>query len=149
MSKARDEALAVLATEVHGCRRCPRLVEWREAQAADPPKRYRGHITLVRDPETNDLVASVQLTNTGSTTAFNVGLSSALLGATPPSDPLPVLGDLAPGASATAAVRFPASAGVPGTPGVLRLLVTYTGGSCLESRVCVDVEIDSKAWRMR
>ena len=42
MSKARDEALAVLATEVHGCRRCPRLVEWREAQAADPPKRYRG-----------------------------------------------------------------------------------------------------------
>jgi uracil-DNA glycosylase len=42
MSKARDEALAVLATQIHGCRRCPRLVEWREAQAADPPKRYRG-----------------------------------------------------------------------------------------------------------
>jgi uracil-DNA glycosylase family 4 len=24
------------------CRRCPRLVEWREGVAADPPKRYRG-----------------------------------------------------------------------------------------------------------
>jgi len=42
MSKDREAMLAELATEVHGCRRCPRLVEWREAQAADPPKRYRG-----------------------------------------------------------------------------------------------------------
>src|SRR5262249_18641456 len=25
-----------------GCRLCPRLVEWREACAADPPKRFRG-----------------------------------------------------------------------------------------------------------
>jgi uracil-DNA glycosylase len=31
-----------LAAEVHGCRRCPRLVEWREACAAEPPRRYRG-----------------------------------------------------------------------------------------------------------
>ncbi len=31
-----------LAAEVHACRRCPRLVEWREACAADPPRRYRG-----------------------------------------------------------------------------------------------------------
>jgi uracil-DNA glycosylase family 4 len=31
-----------LAEEIHKCRRCPRLVEWREAQAADPPRRYRG-----------------------------------------------------------------------------------------------------------
>jgi len=42
MSKDRKAALEALATEVHGCRRCPRLVAWREAQAADPPKRYRG-----------------------------------------------------------------------------------------------------------
>ena len=28
--------------EVTSCRRCPRLVEWRERVAADPPKRYRG-----------------------------------------------------------------------------------------------------------
>jgi uracil-DNA glycosylase len=31
-----------LATEIHACRRCPRLVEWREEHAADPPRRYRG-----------------------------------------------------------------------------------------------------------
>jgi len=32
---------AALAAEIHACRRCPRLVEWREACAADPPRRYR------------------------------------------------------------------------------------------------------------
>ncbi|HET7445335.1 MAG TPA: uracil-DNA glycosylase [Solirubrobacterales bacterium] len=42
MSSARAEALSALATEIHACRRCPRLVEWRQACAADPPRRYRG-----------------------------------------------------------------------------------------------------------
>jgi uracil-DNA glycosylase family 4 len=31
-----------LAAEIHGCRRCPRLVEWREATAATPPRRFKG-----------------------------------------------------------------------------------------------------------
>ena len=31
-----------LGDEINSCRRCPRLVEWREERAADPPKRYRG-----------------------------------------------------------------------------------------------------------
>jgi uracil-DNA glycosylase len=34
--------LETLARRIHRCRRCPRLVEWREAAAADPPRRYRG-----------------------------------------------------------------------------------------------------------
>jgi uracil-DNA glycosylase family 4 len=34
--------LEALERQVVGCRRCPRLVEWREAVAADPPRRYRG-----------------------------------------------------------------------------------------------------------
>jgi uracil-DNA glycosylase family 4 len=42
MSSNRGKALTALAGEVHACRRCPRLVEWREACAADPPRRYRG-----------------------------------------------------------------------------------------------------------
>jgi uracil-DNA glycosylase family 4 len=42
MSSGSGEALARLTEEVHGCRRCPRLVEWREACAAEPPRRYRG-----------------------------------------------------------------------------------------------------------
>jgi uracil-DNA glycosylase family 4 len=35
-------SFAQLNDEVTSCRRCPRLVEWREECAADPPKRYRG-----------------------------------------------------------------------------------------------------------
>ncbi|MFL5901027.1 MAG: uracil-DNA glycosylase [Solirubrobacterales bacterium] len=34
--------LAALADEIHACRHCPRLVEWREERAADPPRRFRG-----------------------------------------------------------------------------------------------------------
>jgi len=37
-----ERELAGLAERVSACRRCPRLVEWREAAAADPPRRYRG-----------------------------------------------------------------------------------------------------------
>ena len=36
------DSLAALAREVTVCRRCPRLVKWREGVAADPPRRYRG-----------------------------------------------------------------------------------------------------------
>jgi uracil-DNA glycosylase family 4 len=35
-------SLETLSAEISGCRACPRLVEWREAVAADPPNRYRG-----------------------------------------------------------------------------------------------------------
>jgi uracil-DNA glycosylase family 4 len=31
-----------LAAEIHNCRLCPRLVEWREERAADPPRRHQG-----------------------------------------------------------------------------------------------------------
>lgn len=37
-----SSSLQKLAAEIHSCRRCPRLVDWREARAADPPLRYRG-----------------------------------------------------------------------------------------------------------
>jgi uracil-DNA glycosylase len=42
MSSKPGEELERLAAQVHACRRCPRLVEWREAQAAAPPRRFRG-----------------------------------------------------------------------------------------------------------
>lgn len=42
MSPGSSDAFERLAAEVHACRRCPRLVEWREARAADPPRRFRG-----------------------------------------------------------------------------------------------------------
>jgi uracil-DNA glycosylase family 4 len=34
--------LEALGAEVTSCRRCSRLVAWREAAAADPPRRFRG-----------------------------------------------------------------------------------------------------------
>ena len=42
MATRRYRELEELADEIHSCRRCPRLVEWREAVAADPPRRYQG-----------------------------------------------------------------------------------------------------------
>jgi uracil-DNA glycosylase family 4 len=42
MRDRSDADLVRLANEVHGCRRCPRLVAWREAQAAAAPRRYQG-----------------------------------------------------------------------------------------------------------
>jgi uracil-DNA glycosylase len=39
---SRSSRLRDLAAEIHGCRLCPRLVEWREERAADPPRRYQG-----------------------------------------------------------------------------------------------------------
>src|SRR5436190_9935753 len=36
------ERLERLGAETHACRRCPRLVEWREASAAAPPRRFQG-----------------------------------------------------------------------------------------------------------
>lgn len=41
-SAPASEALDRLANEVHVCRLCPRLVQWREEQAADPPRRFQG-----------------------------------------------------------------------------------------------------------
>jgi uracil-DNA glycosylase family 4 len=36
------DSLTSLSREVISCVRCPRLVEWREQTAAEPPRRYRG-----------------------------------------------------------------------------------------------------------
>lgn len=37
-----DSPLAHLAAEITACRLCPRLVEWREEAAANPPARFKG-----------------------------------------------------------------------------------------------------------
>ncbi len=61
----RAAALAALAAEVHDCFKCPRLVAWREAEAADPPKRYRGQDYWARpvsgfgDPDARILIVGL------------------------------------------------------------------------------------------
>jgi uracil-DNA glycosylase len=67
--KARLQALSA---EVCDCRRCPRLVSWRETQAAAPPRRFRGQAYWARPvPGFGDPDAAVVL----------VGLAPAAHGA--------------------------------------------------------------------
>ena len=64
--------LGQIESEVVACRACPRLVEWREAVAADPPKRYRGESYWARPvPAFGDPGASIVI----------VGLAPAANGA--------------------------------------------------------------------
>ena len=42
MPAPRADSLRRLEREVHSCRLCPRLVEWREQVAASPPRRHAG-----------------------------------------------------------------------------------------------------------
>lgn len=59
------ESLARIARDVVGCRRCPRLVAWREESAANPPRRFRGQPYWARplpafgDPEARVLLVGL------------------------------------------------------------------------------------------
>ncbi len=85
--------------------------------------------SLARDPVTNEIIASFTVSNTGSAVAENVTPASATIGSTRPLNPFAILGNIAPGASATVVFRFPASAGNPGSLNILRFNATYAGGS--------------------
>lgn len=94
--------------------------------------------SLSRDPSTDEILDNVTVTNAGTGTAVNVQLTSALLGGIAPTNALPNLGSIAPGSSASALLRFPASAAAPGSAGVIRVTGTYVGGSfSASSRVAV------------
>ena len=59
------EGLRSLEREIVGCRACPRLVAWREAVAADPPRRHRGEEYWARpvpgfgDPEARIVIVGL------------------------------------------------------------------------------------------
>ncbi len=73
--------------------------------------------------------ALVTVANTGSGAASNVTLNAAQLGSAN-GTPIPtILGDIAPGASASTAITFPAAAGTSGSRTVERFTGTYTGGA--------------------
>ena len=81
------------------------------------------------------LFATVHLTNSGTATAFNLRLTASLLGTVGTvTAPLPLLGNLAPGATITTTLRFPGSAGTPGQQPFLRVDGAYTGGTFRLSR---------------
>jgi hypothetical protein len=89
--------------------------------------------SLSRDSGTNEVVASLTLTNTGTGPASNVQLTSALLGSTATTTPLPNVGTIPAGGSAMATLRFPGTAGSPGAASVLRVAGSYTGGTFASS----------------
>jgi uracil-DNA glycosylase family 4 len=67
-----EPALRELAAEIASCRRCPRLVAWREEAAANPPRRFRGEPYWARPiPGFGDPAAAI----------FLVGLAPAAHGA--------------------------------------------------------------------
>ncbi len=56
------DSLRALGAEIVDCDRCPRLVEWRERSAAEPPRRYRGEEYWARPlPGFGDPRASIVL----------------------------------------------------------------------------------------
>lgn len=60
-----ETALQALGAEIAACRLCPRLVAWREASAAAPPRRFRGETYWARpvpgfgDPEARFLIVGL------------------------------------------------------------------------------------------
>ena len=65
MDSGAKESLEQIQAEVASCFKCPRLVAWREAAAANPPARYRGHAYWARpvpgfgDPQARLLVVGL------------------------------------------------------------------------------------------
>jgi uracil-DNA glycosylase family 4 len=63
--RSRAAALLEISAEVVECRKCPRLVAWREAAAAAPPRRYAGESYWARplpgfgDPDARVLIVGL------------------------------------------------------------------------------------------
>jgi predicted extracellular nuclease len=85
--------------------------------------------TAVLTASGSNYSATVTIKNNGTGTAHNVTITTATLGSAS-GTPIPAsLGDILPGASATATVVFPSSAGAPGAATAERYTGTYTGGT--------------------
>lgn len=86
--------------------------------------------SLTFNPGSDVYVATLNITNTGSTGAQNVEIAGAWLGVTQTSGALPLaVGSIANGSQETAIVDFPASSGAAGSHVALIIVATYTGGS--------------------
>ena len=97
------------------------------APAATTPASITVTRTLARTG--GNLVVTVTLTNTGGSPAANVVLSSVKIG-TASGTPAPqTIGTIAGGASATATVLVPGTAGASGSSGTIVISGTYTGGT--------------------
>lgn len=86
--------------------------------------------TLSRNSTTGVITANLSLKNMGYLTASNVRITKATLGAANTGSALPVsVGSIAAGASGSAGLSFPGSAGAAGTVVSLKVSGTFTGGT--------------------
>ncbi len=86
--------------------------------------------TLSRDALTQEVIASVAVTNSGTADASSVQLTRAFLGGKVPTTVLPVsVGTVAAGGSVRVTLRFPSSVGAGGSSSVLSVGGVYPGYS--------------------
>ena len=97
------------------------------------PSRLVERVQLTRDATTKDIIASVSLTNEGGTTATNVQLTEAVLGAATGTTLPQSLSNIGPGAVVSTTIRFPAAVGGAGERSVIRLAGTYGNGNTFGS----------------
>jgi hypothetical protein len=84
--------------------------------------------TLIRDK--GAIALTLTIGNSGIGPAQAVQLTVVTIGATSTTtSPLPTLGTIAPGGSASTAVVFPGSVGSSGSAAVLTVTGSYTGGT--------------------
>lgn len=104
------------------------LVTIQAPASVTPAKILLGDAVLTRSGDT--ITAQVTLTNSGGSAATNLQFQEAVLGTTATSTtPLPTVTSLAPGASTTVTLTFPATAGNTGQSVFLKIKGIFTGGS--------------------
>jgi hypothetical protein len=85
---------------------------------------------LARDSNTNQVVVTLTIANTAGSAATRVQATSAKIGATATTTPLPQsVPDIPGGGSRSTTLRFPGSVGNPGAAAILSISGTYSGGS--------------------
>jgi len=86
--------------------------------------------SLTLNSTTNQYVATISVSNTGTAAANGLIVTASELNATGTSTVLPVsLGDISSNGSATATLTYPASAGAAGSRGVWTISESFAGGS--------------------
>ena len=86
--------------------------------------------SLTLNTTTNQYVATISVSNTGSAAANGLIVTASSLNATSTSTGLPVsLGDISSNGSATATLTYPTSAGAAGSRGVWSISESFAGGS--------------------
>jgi uncharacterized protein (TIGR02588 family) len=85
--------------------------------------------TLARDTNTNEIVVTFTIANTGGAAATAVRITAAKIGAIATTTALPLaIADIPGGGSSSGVLRFPAATGAPGAAAVLSITGSDSSG---------------------